>query len=349
MEFVRSQPSPNEPAQLLPINFDSKTGYPCVPGLQPCPEHVDFSKTSSTLRHLYREWSKGGEPERAACFEPLLDYLLDHFKDIPAHKRHTIKILNPGCGLGRFVFELASLGFEAEGCELSYHMLIGSMHMMNFCDREEQYRIHPFVLNGSNHLSHENRIRHVAVPDIYPRDALEEASKDSEIHGSDRLGISTGDFCVVYKQEPFKDKYDVISTIFFLDTAKNPMSYFETVQNCLKPGGIWMNLGPLKWHFQPYEQQQSDIETISNRKQHSHEEDKDEDHGIANPGSVVLTEQDIFELLKHYGFELLHYKDITTRPTGYVHDHKSMETNMFYPSFWVVRKKSAIKRESDQS
>ena len=100
-----------------------------------------------------------------------------------------------------------------------------------------------------------------------------------------------------------------------------------------------MNLGPLKWHFEywdrPRENNDSDLKTTP------HEVDDGDDHGIANPGAVLLAEQDIIELLKRYGFTLLHYDDITRHPTGYIHDHKSMETNMFYPSFWVAIKTSS--------
>ena len=340
MEFIKGKSPIDQAPRLLPIHFDTETSHPCVPGLQPALEHVDFSKASSTIRHLYREWSTEGALERDACFKPLIDYLLQFYKDIPKRERHKIKILNPGCGLGRFVFELACLGFEAEGCEISYHMLIGSMHLLNFVERAGQYRIHPFVLQGSNHLMHKHRMRYVMVPDIYPRDTLDEASLESEIHGSDRLGISTGDFSVVYKREEFKNQYDVVATIFFLDTAKNPISYFETIMNCLKPGGIWMNLGPLKWHFEYWDRPRQDEE--SDLKSKPSEADDGDDHGIANPGAVLLAEQDILELLKRYGFTLLHYQDSTSHPTGYIHDHKSMETNMFYPSFWVAIKTSSI-------
>jgi hypothetical protein len=175
------------------------------------------------------------------------------------------------------------------------------------------------------------------VPDVYPREVLNDASARSEVHGSDRLGISAGDFSVVYKQEEHKDQYDVIATIFFLDTAKNPLSYIETVGNCLKQGGIWMNLGPLKWHFENWEAPRHDEDGHSNSNQNR--DNTEQDQGVANPGAVLLAEEDVLQLLDHYGFKLLHYQDMTNFPTGYIHDPKSMETNMFYPSFWVAKKK----------
>lgn len=41
--------------------------------------------------------------------------------------------------------------------------------------------------------------------------------------------------------------YDYIVTQFFIDTAKNIISTLEQIHNLLKPGGTWINLGPLLW------------------------------------------------------------------------------------------------------
>ena len=38
-------------------------------------------------------------------------------------------------------------------------------------------------------------------------------------------------------------------TSFFLDTAHNVLDYIELIHQILKPGGHWINLGPLLYHF----------------------------------------------------------------------------------------------------
>ena len=38
-------------------------------------------------------------------------------------------------------------------------------------------------------------------------------------------------------------------TSFFLDTARNVLDYIELIQQILKPGGHWINLGPLLYHY----------------------------------------------------------------------------------------------------
>lgn len=315
---------------------------PCLVGLEEFPAtYSDFSKASSTIRHLYREWSAEGAAERAICFTPVLNYMHQYYSDIPFHKRHTIKVLNPGCGLGRFVFELAAAGYSAHGTEISYHMLFGSMHMMNAIERAEQHRIYPFVLSGSNHVREADRLHHVMVPDICPKDVLSNPGLRSEVDVPDRLGISTGDFSTVFKEKEMANSYDVLATIFFLDTAKNPLSYIETAAHCLKPGGLWLNLGPLKWHFE-FEPDQPDLMASKQNGNEQAKAAKDGlDQGIGEPGAVELAEEDVLLLLNHYGFEVIYHEPPIQRPTGYVHNPRSMETTMYYCSFWVARKRAS--------
>ncbi len=35
-----------------------------------------------------------------------------------------------------------------------------------------------------------------------------------------------------------------------LDTAPNIIRYIEAIKNCLQPGGLFVNVGPLLWHFE---------------------------------------------------------------------------------------------------
>lgn len=44
---------------------------------------------------------------------------------------NEIKILVPGAGLGRLTYELACRGYECEGNEFSYFMLIASYFVLN--------------------------------------------------------------------------------------------------------------------------------------------------------------------------------------------------------------------------
>ena len=59
--------------------------------------------------------------------------------------------------------------------------------------------------------------------------------------------MTAGEFMEVYHDE--HGQWDVIVTCFFLDTAKNVLDYLATFSSLLKPGGIWINLGPLLYHY----------------------------------------------------------------------------------------------------
>ena len=43
------------------------------------------------------------------------------------------------------------------------------------------------------------------------------------------------------------EKWDVVATSWFIDTTHNIFEYAEVIFNTLKPGGIWVNTGPLAY------------------------------------------------------------------------------------------------------
>ena len=69
-------------------------------------------KVRSTLRSFVRDWSKEGAEERRNCYEPCLDALEKRY---PAsgpgtRDRGDVRVLVPGCGLGRLAMEVAARG-----------------------------------------------------------------------------------------------------------------------------------------------------------------------------------------------------------------------------------------------
>jgi carnosine N-methyltransferase len=68
-------------------------------------------KVRSTLRSFVRDWSVEGAGERKACYDPCLEALEQHYpKSNGKRERNEIKVLTPGCGLGRLAMEIASKG-----------------------------------------------------------------------------------------------------------------------------------------------------------------------------------------------------------------------------------------------
>lgn len=53
----------------------------------------------------------------------------------------------------------------------------------------------------------------------------------------------------VYSRPDMASTFDAVVTSFFIDTAHNILEYLEVIHKVLKPGGYWIHLGPLLWHW----------------------------------------------------------------------------------------------------
>ncbi|KLU92872.1 hypothetical protein MAPG_11834, partial [Magnaporthiopsis poae ATCC 64411] len=119
----------------------------------------DMDKARSTLRQFYRDWSAEGASERDASYGPVKNYL--HYEralrnnnnNTSAAAAAPLKVLVPGAGLGRLVFDLCDMGFEVEGNEISYHQLLASAYVLNRAPHAGCHRIYPWIQTFSNHRS----------------------------------------------------------------------------------------------------------------------------------------------------------------------------------------------------
>lgn len=293
---------------------------------------VDQEKAHSTIKQLYRDWSAGGRIEREACYDPVLKALDDEFEHIPRSERGTIKVLVPGAGLGRSVFEINRAGYAVEGNEISYHQIIVSNYMLNFTTGVGQFELYPWIQGFSNHLSRDDQLQAVGIPDVHPATELQAAAAISDIHPFERMSFSSADFCVAYKEDDAEESFDAVTSIFFLDTAPNVIKYVEAVHHCLKKGGVWLNLGPLKWHF---ENNSPGADKTGDANKPGHTQSKGE--GIGDHGSVELTEEEIMALLEVMGFVVEKHENMHIS-TGYIGNRGAMWESVYHPSFWVARK-----------
>mmetsp|Transcript_18584 Transcript_18584/g.41713 ORF Transcript_18584/g.41713 Transcript_18584/m.41713 type:complete len:431 (-) Transcript_18584:92-1384(-) len=193
------------------------------------------SKVRSTLRQMVRDWAVEGEAERAASFSPLIDALL---RNLPPGEGVAPRVLCPGCGLGRLPFDLARCGYNSQGNEFSYHMLMGSHRILARCDGPFSYEIFPFVLCTTNRRGSNDHLRAVRVPDLSTRMRLPPNAG---------MSMTAGEFVEVYKDQ--HETWDGMATCFFLDTAKNVFLYIRMIAQLMRPGGIWTNIGPLLFHY----------------------------------------------------------------------------------------------------
>jgi hypothetical protein len=231
------------------------------------------------------------------------------------------------------VFEICAAGYTVEGNEISYHQLLASNYILNCCQTAAQHDLYPWALGFSNHLDRASQFQAIKVPHIHPATELAAAQSDTqaELHYSERMSMTSGDFCVLYRQPEYKDAVDAVVTCFFIDTAPNVITYIETIHACLRPGGHWINLGPLLWHFE------SAPTPAEREKQRGRASNTNGTDGIGEPGSFELTADEVVAMVARYGFEIL--EQTQTSPTGYIQDPRSLLQNVYRPLFWVAQKR----------
>ncbi|XP_066602877.1 carnosine N-methyltransferase [Prorops nasuta] len=207
----------------------------CNSALNPRPVLADQEKVQATIKQLVRDWSVEGASERTACYQPIIDEIINQFP-IDNCTPSKVNILVPGAGLGRLAYEIARRGYICQGNEFSLFMLFASHFVLNKCRDINFYQVHPWVHQYINNLKPEHQTQAVFFPDVNPSDLPENS----------QLSMTAGDFLQVYTED---NRWDCIATCFFIDCANNVVQFIETIYKILKPGGVWINLGPLLYHF----------------------------------------------------------------------------------------------------
>jgi len=258
------------------------------------PTGVDMDKVQSTIKQIVRDWSSTGAKEREKCYTPLLNSILALYPS----NRDQVKVLVPGAGLGRLAFEIAREGFECQGSEFSLYMLFASNFILNKCQAVDCYKIQPYIHQFCNNFSSKNQLKTVNFPDLDPN-TLPEDSKFS---------MAAGDFLEVYSAPEYVSSQDCVVTCFFIDCAHNVLQVIQVIHKVLKSGGMWLNLGPLLYHF-------SDM--------------KGED-------SIEPDYQTLKEIIKDLGFEF--QSDKTPVPCTYSQNQDSMLQYSYNTVCFTVRK-----------
>ena len=194
----------------------------------------------SNLRLFVKDWSIEGIEERNETYKPILNSIQSFFKDKTKDDfKEGIKVLVPGSGLGRLLYEIAKLGFKVEGNELSFNMLLFYSFLFNSNVKKNEITIQPFIHSLNNLFNFDTAFKEIMIPD---ENIKEELAKND----TGEIYMMGGDFCYVYKKKP--NCFDSVVTCFFIDTASNVIEYIETIYNTLKEGGLWINIGPLLYH-----------------------------------------------------------------------------------------------------
>lgn len=164
--------------------------------------------------------------------------------------------------------------------------------------------VHPFIDNWSHHATTADMFRGVTFPDraIDPSAVL----------------LVEGDFTNVFTSthNNRRQHFDVIVTHFFIDTARNLMAYFDTIQALLPVGGYWVNFGPLLYGTGPYVQ--LSLEEI-----------------VSVVTAMGFEFADAPEVCGHLTFEK---QKIRGREAVYGFNEKALVKNAYHAQAWVMRK-----------
>ncbi|KAF4665443.1 hypothetical protein FOL47_004600 [Perkinsus chesapeaki] len=258
-------------------------------GYQSQPRNI--SKVRSTLRQFVREWSVEGEKERSQCFNPVIDALKRY---VPAGGR----VIVPGCGMGRSVLEVCAAGYEAIGNEFSYHMLIASSLMLNVGLDKFSMLVYPYLMSLGGRRGKDDHLRGIQVPDV--------SAYEMACNTTGSMGMTAGEFVETFCGHEHLNAWDAVASIFFIDTAKNVVQYIRILAHCIKPGGVFINIGPLLWHFA---ESKNDI-------------------------SIELSWEDVRQLLEVY-FDIVEEKRLDA---NYASNLDSLSESLFHCIFYVARR-----------
>jgi len=178
-----------------------------------------------------------------------------------------------------------------------------------------QHALHPFIHTFSNHRSRAEHLRVCPVPDVHPASAL--LADDGA--AATRFSMSAGDFCSLYGRPSAAGTFGVVATCFFIDTAPNLLAYLEAIWNVLEDGGVWVNYGPLLWHY----------EEASNT-------------GGREMG-VELTLEEVLIAVARSGFRILERR--RGERGGYTDNGQAMLRHLYQGEFWAAEKLPKTRQE----
>ena len=339
-------------------------GEAAAAGVAPAP--ADVEKVRYLLRNAARDWSAAGAGERAACYGRLVGALVQELRPPPPagpageeeeeeeeagqtqpHPPPPARprVLVPGAGLARLALDLAAAGFAVEANEHSFYMLLGSAYLLNAGPTAASPApLHPWALSPCNRAADADQFRAVSIPDADPG-ALAAGA------GPGGLSMVAGEFTAVYgrgQRAPGGEQagadapplFDAVATAFFLDCAPNPLAFIDAIAASLRPGGLWVNCGPVLWHWAG-EEGGGGCGGGAEQEEEGAGGDSDDPAAPSAqpwPHSLELSLADVLTSAAAAGFDLVRPVEMVPG-VPFNEDAACMVTTTYTAAFWVMRKR----------
>lgn len=197
-----------------------------------------------------------------------------------------------------------ALGFDTTANERSAYMNLSLRFLLSpkATSSPNQHKIQPYAQWWSHQRSNDLLFRTITFPDVIPR-------------LSETLHLNQGDFFDIVPPASAPGGYSYIVTLFFIDTSLNIIKTIQHIFSLLKPGGVWINLGPLLWSSS----------------------------GVA----LELSLEEVLQLVEEVGFQLVPLSECTkesgdhltkTVECEYTSDRSAMMRWVYKAELWVARK-----------
>lgn len=337
--------------ELLAVTAAQDWGIDPNPSAWAPAAYSDYDKVRSTLLQFAREWSDEGIGEREQTFGRLLDKVCDLYGE---ENRDKVKVLVPGCGLGRLVYEFVKRGFWTQGNEVSYHMLLALGFVLNHTLVPHSHTIFPYIHRLSHLARRLYQVRPVQMPDESGM-SIFSGNPEEDAQVGELMSMAAGSFVDLYgppglaESETYSldatasqfrsenaNRFDVVATCFFVDTASNIIDYLKSIHHCLKDDGVWVNIGPLHWHFE------GDLSTSVVKKVMEH--GKEPQEVLTTLEGLELSREELFLLMDKIGFDVEHHE--SGIQTTYSTDTKALLNFSYHVEFWVARKRTSVNTQA---
>ena len=208
-----------------------------------------YSRGESIISHLIRDWSDECDAVRTSTYAPVVVALRRY---LPAA---AATVLVPGAGLARLPYDIASTGEHVivEAIECSLTMVAAARSVLEYVQASGSpppFVVYPNAARMLNQREASDRAWSIAIS---PGEGAGEGAGDiaARRRSVERISLVHAGFIEAARARIARGDagVDAVVTSFFIDVCDDVVACIDAIASVLKPGGVWLNSGPLKYHF----------------------------------------------------------------------------------------------------